>query len=65
MCVVSSTHRRFRSSVNFKWVPCTPRPAALVTALADCDGPFASAGFKLGALGAHAGLLLALADRHW
>lgn len=52
-------------SVNFKWVPCDPLPSDRVTALADCDGPFASAAFKVASLGLHAGLLLALADRSW
>ncbi|KAH8098832.1 dol-P-Man:Man(5)GlcNAc(2)-PP-Dol alpha-1,3-mannosyltransferase [Aureococcus anophagefferens] len=36
-----------------------------VTALADCDGPFASSAFKVASLGAHALALVALAERCW
>ena len=52
-------------SVNFKWVPCAPRPPDEITDLADCDGAFSSKAFKLATLGAHAGLLLLFADRVW
>ncbi|KAH8062022.1 dol-P-Man:Man(5)GlcNAc(2)-PP-Dol alpha-1,3-mannosyltransferase [Aureococcus anophagefferens] len=52
-------------SVNFKWVPCAARLPEHVTALADCDGPFASSAFKVASLGAHALALVALAERCW
>lgn len=44
-------------SVNFKWVPCTPLPAARLTLLEDCEGPFTSKAFARVTLLCHVFLL--------
>eukprot|EP00747_Dinoflagellata_sp_TGD_P106302 gnl/TRDRNA2_/TRDRNA2_169825_c0_seq1.p1 gnl/TRDRNA2_/TRDRNA2_169825_c0~~gnl/TRDRNA2_/TRDRNA2_169825_c0_seq1.p1 ORF type:complete len:271 (+),score=46.26 gnl/TRDRNA2_/TRDRNA2_169825_c0_seq1:1-813(+) len=52
-------------SVNFKWVPCDPRPESELTLLQDCDGVFTSRPFATALLLLHVTLLLWLAHRHW
>ena len=54
---------KHRWSVNFKWIPCEPRPPQLITPLRDCDGPFASAYFKACTLALHLTLLALYVDR--
>ena len=54
---------KHRWSVNFKWIPCEPRPPQLITPLRDCDGPFASSYFKACTLALHLTLLALYVDR--
>lgn len=50
-------------SVNFRWMPCTPR--LIETDIEDCDGAFSSTWFKAGALAFHAAALIVFAQARW